>query len=679
MEFQQYKTLQQQHLADLFAKVDRLYVTHVNKDTLWNLYLDSFPVEHNRVYRQHRKYDCNCCKQFIRAFGNVVAIVDNQLVSIWDFVADDIIFNPVNQALSAYVKSQPILYPLVTDVRKFGTDKNYDQSDSDVMAWHHFYIELPKKFVTTSKDSIGRIQGSFRELKQVFQRSLEELTPDSIATVLELIATNSLYKGEEWQQLLRSFQQLQIEYSAHTNKELYCWETSLKVGPALAKIRNHSIGTLLIDLSKGLELNEAIRKYESIVAPTNYKRPQAIFTARQVAEAETTIAELGLSDSLGRRFARLDDITVNDILFADRDTAKQLTSVFDELKASVPTNVKKFDRVDEIPVETFISNVLPTISGLEVLFEPTHASNLVSLIAPAIKDSASLFKWNNGFSWAYNGNITDSMKQRVKAAGGNVDGVLRFSLQWNDNGDNQNDFDAHCVEPNGNEIYFSKKRNPYTTGVLDVDIVSPRGKVAVENITWSDIDRMLSGEYHFFVHNFSHWGGRSGFTAEIEYAGQIYSYSYDKELKLNERVTVARLNFSKAKGIEIIESLAGTQSSPTFWNLQTNRFHPVSALMLSPNYWESEAGVGVGVGVGNRHYLFLLKGCINDTQPNGFFNEFLKQDLLTHKRVFEALGARLKVPHSQDQLSGLGFSTTQRNQLVCKLIGNTERIVKVTF
>jgi len=632
--------------------------------------------------RTRTEHDCSCCRHFIKSFGNIVSIKDNKITTIWDFDLSGTRYDPVAKALAEYVKSHPVTDVFVTKDSKFGTERNFEQNGSDIVTWEHFYVELPSRFVNKSRSTIGELQSSARAVHDVFKRSLEEISQDAVLSVLELISQNSLYKGEEWKTVLETFLKHQKTYAAlsDTDKENYVWEQSTIVGPVIGKIRNHSIGVLLVDISNGTDLDEAVRKYEAIVAPSDYKRPKAVFTKKMLEDAEKTITDLGYLESLGRRHATLDDITVNNILFANRDVVKKILggNLFAEMTKEIGVIPKSFDRVEEVSIDRFIKEILPNTQNVEVLVENGHIRNLVSLIAPQDLKSPSMFKWNNGFSWAYTGNMTDSMKQRVKAAGGKVDGVLRFSIQWNENHDNENDFDAHCIEPNTNEIYFGNRGRVHSsTGMLDVDIISPftqtKDGIAVENITWSDLRKMQEGTYKFFVHNYSHNGGRSGFTAEIEFDGQTYSFTYNKELKQGEKVMVAFVEYNKVDGFKIIEKIPSSMASRKLWNLDTNQFHPVSVIMMSPNYWDGQNGIG------NKHYFFMLKDCVNEENPNGFFNEYLKEDLLKQKRVFEVIGSKMKVAPSVDQLSGIGFSSTQRNSVVVRIEGHINRVIKVVF
>lgn len=455
------------------------------------------------------------------------------------------------------------------------------------------------------------------------------------------------------------------------------WTKAMTIGDVIGRIRNHSIGTLLVNISEGMDLDNAVKAYENVVAPANYKRPKAIFTKKMLEDAKKTVTDLGYMDSLQRRFARLDDITVNTILFCNRDAAPRIQGgldIFDEMSKEVAVNPKKFSKVEEISAEKFVSDVLPTAKELEVLFENRHKKNMVSLIAPVNKNAKNMMKWNNPFSWAYSGNMTDSeMKERVKNAGGAVDGVLRFSIQWNAGKDwNRDDFDAHCKTP-CQHIFFSHMVDSKTQGRLDVDVINPvKGKPAVENITWADKSKMVDGNYEFFVHNYNHHNGTSGFTAEIEFDGQIYEFEYDQPLRQGQNVPVATVTL-KDGVFTIKEKLPSTTSSREIWGVNTNQFVPVTVMCYSPNYWDEQTGIG------HKHYLFMLNGCVNEDTPNGFFNEFLKQELVQHKRVFEALGSKMHVADDPNQLSGIGFSSTKRDDVIVKVKGATERALKIKF
>lgn len=680
----------QKNLQQMSKDSSRLFTVNVDTEELYNLYLDSFPAGTNEIYRERREYDCSCCRHFIRDVGNVVSIKNGELHTIWGInpVSDDK-YNVVAAALDAYVKQKAVLGVFLKKEKRIGTPENREMLPTGkINKYEHFFVDLPE--ICIFKECYGHtLEGDlsqFRDVRNVFKRSLDEISKEAVDTVLELIAQNSLYKGAEWKKQLTEFKNYQKEYGKLTDKqkELWIWEKSISAGAVIGKIRNHSIGTLLVNISEGMDLDLAVRKYEQIVAPVNYKRPKAIFTKKMLEDAKKTITELGYMDSLQRRFATLDDITVNNILFSNKDAAKRITGamdLFDEMEQNVAIDPKRFSKVEEISAEDFIKNVLPVAKELEVYLENKHIQNMVSLIAPEVAAAKTMFKWNNGMSWAYTGNITDSdIKENVKAAGGSVAGVVRFSIQWNDkDGKDNSDLDAHCIEPKGGEhIYFGCRKSLRTRGELDIDITQPVDQcrasngVAVENITYPSKEYMIPGTYKFFVNQFAYRGSQ-GFKAEIEVNGEIHSYEYNAPVRGN--VDVAEVILDQSGNFKVVDKLPGNCAtiSKDVWGIKTLQFTPVSVVCYSPNYWDEQKGIG------HQHLFFMLKDCINPEEPNGYYNEFLKPELEQHRRVFEALGAKAHVKDVDDQLSGVGFSLTKRNDLIIKVKGATERVLKVKF
>jgi hypothetical protein len=668
-------TLFKHAVAKQFKKMSagQLFCTDVEKDDLWATYLGSFPAGTNPTFRERTEHDCSCCRQFVRAVGNVVAVVDGKLVSIWDGKVSDPTYNAVSAAMAELVKSKPIANEFLSVEPSAGTDKNFEEMVNKVQTWEHFHVKIPDSFRSAGAQ-LGTRLGDTRSSYDVFKRGLTELTIDALDTVLELIGQNSLYRGAEFKFVIDAFRKAKfaLDVLPEDQRDHWIW-MAVKSNPgSVTRIRNTAIGTLLIDLSAGMDLEEAVRKFEtSIMAPSNYKRPTALVTPAMVAKAKATIQALNLTSALDRRYARLTDISAANILFADNAARKVISGdVFD----AIPTKKagpRKLDRVEEIGIEKFLSDVVPNAQSIEVMFENRHVNNLVSLIAPADPTAAELFKWDNNFSWSYNGDMADGIKERVKKAGGNVSGDLCCRLAWS----NYDDLDFHMREPR-DHIYFSNKLSYSTGGQLDVDMNAGSGQTRepVENIFYPDRKRMKEGEYLLQVNNFARRESTNvGFEVEIDYLGQVWHFSYDKAVRDKETITVATMRYSHANGLEIVSSLPSTTRSKKVWGLATQDFHKVNTLMLSPNYW---GGAG---GVGNKHYFFMLDGCLNDSQARGFFNEFLREDLTPHRKVIDIVGSKMKAEASADQISGLGFSSTQRGELLVKVAGNFTRTVKVVF
>lgn len=686
-----------EHFNEMVSDGAPLFTVNLDKDELWETYLNSFTDEQNPIFRVRREYDCSCCRHFIKQIGNVVTITDGIIGTIWDILeADsDPDYGHMLDIMSGYVRHRAITDGIdnvfLSREARLGVHHNFAlYPGGERHKFDHFYLELPERFVV--KDSVARNAklNDYKTGMEVFERALREIDMDSLDTVIDLCESNNLYQGDTYYKMVKAFGDYKIAYiealKHGVSSKRFAWENSVKAGFDVCRIRNRAIGTLLVDLSEGMDVEEAVGRYEVVVAPTNYRRPKPIFTKKMLEDAKKTISDLGYLDSLPRRFAKLDDISVNDVLFADRDSVERMKDagdVFDILSSMTSVKpvgrAKNFDSAPEVSAEEFVNDILPTARNIEAYIENKHARNLVSLIAPVNGESKSMFKWGNSFSWAYAGNLADSdMKERVKAAGGSVTGDLRFSIQWNEDGHDNCDLDAHCVEANGDEINFKTYRAPRISmngGQLDVDIVRPNGEIAVENITFEDRKHMKPGHYFFGVHQYS-GSALKGFRAEVEYDGRIFKYDYDKPMKVNDMIIVARvyLDINGAFTIEHVIPEEG-ESTRTIWNVPTNKFVPVSAVCYSPNYWSA-----CNNPCGHKHLMFILKDCISDENPSGMFNEYLVPDLYNHRKVMEALSGQMRVESTDDQLSGLGFAIDRRAELVVKVVNDTDtKVYRIKF
>lgn len=649
-----------------------LYVTGDNNREIYTVYLAAFPEGTNPVYITNTEHDCNCCKQFLRTIGNVVSIDDNgALKSVWDISDLPYPYNIVAEELDKHVLARPITELFRTEEGSFGNEETRQlveikDAPAEIKRWNHFFGVVSPLHHSSTPDAD---RGKHLESVTMFKRALNELTLDSLDTILELIDGNSLYRGSEHRNAVVEFRKVLLLYTGmpgEYEEMSFLWRNA-KLG--VARFRNTVIGTLAQDLSEGKDVEYAVKAFETKVAPTNYKRPTALITPGMVKQAMAKIEELGLQDALKRRFAVTEDISINNVLWADNSIAGKMRDGLEDmlLKAAMPSALNEYPAKD-IPVSSFIGDIVPLAVSMELFVTNEYMGNFVSLTAPAVKADGKLFKWNNDFAWSYDGNVTDSIKERVKKAGGNVTNAkLRISLSWS----NLDDLDIHVVEPSGKEIYFRNKE-----GKLDVDMNAgwDQTRNPVENVSYSH--SLPNGIYRVFIHNFCRRETSDpGFTVEIENQGKIQQLSYPMALRDRDEINVCEIEVANGKVIEIIpqKGIIGGFISQEKWGIATEQFSAVNMMMLSPNFWDGQM-------VGNSHVFFMLRNCLNDQATRGIYNEFLKDELTPHRKVFEVLGDKTRCQPTGNQLSGLGFSTTVRADVKVRVKGTrTVQVFNVKF
>lgn len=633
-----------------------MYVVGTDPEVIWNLYLNTIPED------KRQSNNCHCCRRFIQQFGSVVTLSENlELNTIWDVDVQDEEYHEAVHTLRDFVRKGDIQDLFLTDQAQAGTPQNHDIK-RDVI-WTHFNANVPSKCVARL-DTIPTKLAQTRDSSSMLARFAGEITIEAVRSVLELIDSNALYRGTENRAAVDWFLKFLQSWKAERNtrkQARMCWKEAVETSPAFTRLRGSSIGTLLSNISEGRDLTEAVNAFERMVAPANYQRPTALVTPRMIDQAKERVQELGLLDAVLQR-QQLRELSVKDALFVYRPQIKS-DDAFSQLTKAVPA--QSLATTNQVTLQDFVEKVLPTARGLRLLLEPQHTGNMVALVGPAPGvDASKLLHWDNGVSWSYAGGLADSVKQRVKNAGGKVDGHTRISLAW----DNLDDLDLHlkCFASRPEEVDFTNKRGRQC--FLDVDMnVSQPVRGAVENICFPR--RPEDGSYCVEIVRYTPRGsGEDGFTVELEFDGQLQvlrSMNNATRVALTFEVKDGKLTNVRPGTGMTASSVAGS----TKWGVTSGIMHQVKAVCWSPNYW--------GGAKGNKHLFVLLEGCVPDEPLRPFYNEMLNGELRQDRKVFELLAGKIDVAVSDQGLAGVGFSETQRNEMTVEVTGTTKQTLKV--
>ena len=252
-------------------------------------------------------------------------------------------------------------------------------------------------------------------------------------TAVNLLRSDSLYRGNKVLGIAEWFLKIKTT-PMNTN---FIWKEVATCPAGFCHVSSSMIGTLLDDIEDGLDFEVVKRKFNEKMDPLHYMRPQVAPSAGNVARAEKIVAELGLENSLKRRFARLDEI---ETIWkpVDIPAATYSTGVFAGIKTKESDDKKRNDIIPSTVTmtwEKFRRTVLPTAKKIECLAE-RYKNSYVALVTADDFNAPPIILWDNEerrnpFSWyMYSDGSTSSQWNLPSSTYVEVTGITLQPNMW---------------------------------------------------------------------------------------------------------------------------------------------------------------------------------------------------------------------------------------------------------
>lgn len=360
-----------------------LFTTDAGSSPLFDLYstfLSNIPHE----AQQH--YDCKACRNFVNRYGGIVKIAGDGTLQplMWD--SAPIFFSKAVEAVYRRVRNSKITGVFITDEKILGTPKTG--------VWNHMAVYVPKAMIYKNRlYTPGQAMSEKYEDFKMVMSAINKYQLSTVETAVNLLRSDSMYRGEKVLGIAEWFLELKQMRPMNTN---LVWKKVATAPAGFCHISSSMIGTLLDDIEDGLDFETVRRRFNEKMDPLHYQRPQVVPSAGNVARAEKIVAELGLANSLKRRFARLDEIETvwKPVVIPFVVESK---GVFSGLKTKESTYSLRKDiapRMMTVTWEKFQRTVLPTAKKIELMVK-RYKNSYAAIVTAEDHDAPPIIQWDN--------------------------------------------------------------------------------------------------------------------------------------------------------------------------------------------------------------------------------------------------------------------------------------------
>lgn len=420
------------HVAEILNSGYRLFTTDASG--LFDLYLSKIPTK-DRQY-----HNCNACRHFFERFGGLVTInaSGNTAVPIWSC-----------EPPPYYKKAITAVYDQVYKAKVTGAflSKTRVLGLPVTSKWTHYSITIPSSHVHTSKVQTPEqaMAEKLEDFKNV-RRALGEVPEAALKAVLALLESEALYRGEKIIGPVKWLMERHTEASGEKNRqkrENLLWR-ALSTAPAgFCHPRSSVAWSLIEDITSGLSVEDAKRKFAAKMKADIYQRPQSAPTVGNIARAEELFRQLELAPALERRFARLEEIKTYWTPQGTKD--RTATGLFSHLKTKgdkkgVPTDLGAVK--DPSTWEKFRAKILE--GAVKIEFQVPSYGGFHAIVTAVNPDAPTILRWdkegqrNPVSTYTYHRGSFATQWGLVGGMWANVTGICEHPSHWNGPSDQAN-------------------------------------------------------------------------------------------------------------------------------------------------------------------------------------------------------------------------------------------------